>query len=83
MRHIRPHWKVLLWWGPWWAIQIMLMPEIAIGMRIEWRRPLLDIYLGPITLAFGNDPIRTDAWQGQRNCCRGFIVSGTPEMAAL
>ncbi len=83
MRHARTHGKVWLWWSPWWAVQLMAMPELALGVRLEWRRPLLDIYVGPLSIALGRNPIRTPSEQKQRNSCRGFVIAGQPEDALL
>lgn len=88
MRFFRPHWKVfLVWWtglgGYGWAVQLVLMPELALGIRFEYARPLLDLYVGPLTIAIGKHPVQTHASGKWRNICRGFIVDDQPEAAVL
>lgn len=84
MKRARVHGIVYLWWGRGWAVQfVRRWQEIALGVRFTPERLCLDIYLGPLTLAFGREPIRTDITFAQRSVCRGFIVSGTPEEAIL
>lgn len=76
MKHLRLHRKVFLWWGRFWAVQLIAMPEFALGLRVQPRRPLLDLYLGPLTIALGRDPVRTDQAARQADSCRGFLVQG-------
>ena len=74
MAHLRLHRKVFIWYGRWWAIQFVRMwDEFGFGIRPIFRRKLLDIYLGPITIAFGKHPVLTDPRTRQRDCCRGFV----------
>jgi hypothetical protein len=83
MRRVRIHRKVFLWWGRWWACQAMLVPELSLGVRVEWRTPLLALFVGPVTLLIGNYPVLRDVAGSQRYGAVGFIVKGTPEEALL
>lgn len=78
------HGVVWLWWGRGWAVQwVGRWQEIALGLRFTPERMCLDVYLGPLTLALGREPIRTSVAFAQRSICRGFIVEGTPDEAVL
>lgn len=52
--------------------------ELSLGLRLEPSRPLLDLFLGPVTLSFGYHPVLTDPRMNQYHAGRGFI-SATPE----
>ena len=69
------HPKVWIWWGSWWAVQLIWMPEVSLGLRLRVHRPLLDIYLGPLTIALGHLPHCTEFWAQQAYSCRGFFVA--------
>jgi hypothetical protein len=77
----RPHEKVLIWWGRWWAVQIVTMLEISFGFAVHWRRPMLDIYLGPLTVAIGRIAAITDGHERLRSRCRGFFIGEAPAEA--
>jgi len=82
MNKLRVHRKVWLAWGRWWAMQ--LAPEwMQLGIHVELRRPLLDLYIGPLTLAFGNHPALTDIHTAQRHSCRGFFIGNYPDEAVF
>jgi hypothetical protein len=83
MRSHRLHRKVYLWWGRWWAVQVVTMFEVALGVAFHWRRPMLDIYLGPLTIALGRNAVLTDQHDRLRGRCRGFIIAGGPDEALL
>lgn len=68
----RIHRKVWLAWGRWWAVQVYLFPQFSLGVRFE-TRPLLDIYVGPVTLALGRHPLVTDQYARFADSCRGFV----------
>jgi hypothetical protein len=72
-RRWRQHRKVWLVWTRWWAVQVVLLPEWSFGIRVEWRRPLVDLFVGPITLAFGNHPVLSDPRTQHRHSGRGFV----------
>jgi hypothetical protein len=69
----RLHKRVWLAWGPWWAVQAVWMWEFSLGVRVEPRRPLLDLFLGPLTVAFGRHPVLTDPRMNQYHGGRGFV----------
>lgn len=75
MRTWRFHRKVWYAWGRWWAIQVVWMPEFSFGIRVEPRRPLIDVFLGVATVAIGRHPILQDPryGDGRRHSGRGFI----------
>lgn len=76
------HSKIWLAWGRWWAIQFA--PEfLQLGFHAELRRPLLDLFIGPVTLAVGNHPALTDERTAQRHSCRGFFIGKYPDEAIL
>jgi hypothetical protein len=73
------HRKVWLAWGRWWAVQVVFpVPELALGIHIEPRRPLLDVYLPWLTLAIGKHPLLTDPRTKHRHSCRGFVMAEVP-----
>jgi hypothetical protein len=80
---LRLHRKVLIAWNQWCAVQLVLMCEISFGFAFHWRRPMLDIYLGPLTIAFGNMPVLTEMHERLRGRCRGFVIAGTPSEALI
>lgn len=49
--------------------------EFSFGFRIEPQRPLLDIFVGPLTLALGYHPVLTDPRMNQYHSGRGFVCS--------
>ncbi len=67
------HKKVWLWWGRWWAAQLIWLPELSLGIRVEPRRPLVDLFLGPLTLALGDHPVLSDPRTQHRHMGRGFL----------
>jgi hypothetical protein len=71
----RIHRKVWLAWGRWWAFQLQLQPTISLGIRLELARPMLDLYIGPMTFALGRHPILTDESKRHMDSSRGFIFS--------
>ena len=78
----RVHRKVWLAWGRFWAVQ--LAPQwFQLGFHLEPRRPLLDLFLGPVTLAFGRHPALTDPRTAQRHSCRGFFIGSYPDEAVF
>lgn len=79
MRRKRLHSKIWLAWGRWWAIQIVFAFELALGIAFHWRRPMLDIYLGPVTIAFGRNAVLTNQHERLRGRCRGFVFVGEEE----
>ncbi len=78
IRTLRAHRKVWLVWTTWWAVQLVLGEIGGFGVRLVATRPLLDIYLGPLTVSLGRHPIATEPDQRERFCCRGFIVTEKP-----
>ena len=79
MKLLRLHKKVLIYWNRWIAVQIVTMLEISLGFAFHWRRPMLDIYLGPITIAIGRTPVLTDMHERLRGRCRGFVFADSRE----
>lgn len=75
--------KVWLWWGRWWAVQYVAMLELSFGVAFHWRRPMLDLYLGPLTVAVGRTAVLTDQHDRLRGRCRGFIIAGELDEALL
>lgn len=71
----RPHRKVMIWWGKRWAIQYLDLPNTSIGFRIQWDRPLVDLYFNRVTFAVGELPYITDEVARQSDSCRGFFFS--------
>jgi hypothetical protein len=76
---MRIHKKVYIWWGSWWAIQFVNQFEWSFGFRIEWRRPLLDIFFGPFTFAIGKHPALTHPIENTRHGGRGFFNGEYPQ----
>jgi len=71
---MRLHKKVWLWWGRWWAVQFTNeWFEIAPGIRVNFKRPMVDIYTGPLTIAFGRHAVYTDPRTRTWDSCRGMI----------
>lgn len=76
---MRIHHRVWLWWGRWWAVQfVALWDEVALGMRCNLRRPVLDLYLGPLTIAVGRHAVYTDERARYRDSCRGMLFHDDP-----
>lgn len=73
MRTWRFHKKVWFAWGKWWAVQVVWLPEISFGIRVEWRRPLVDIFFGVATIAIGKHPLLSDPRYQHRHSDRGFL----------
>ena len=71
---MRLHRKVWLWCGRWWAVQRDLSGhEITLGGRLNWRRPLFDLYVGPWTFAVGRHAVYTDPRTRHWDSCRGML----------
>lgn len=79
MRYERLHRKVFLWWTDYFAVQFVAVPEFSIGIHLEPARPLLDIFIGPLTIAFGKHPALTDPRTRERHSCRGFLIGDAYE----
>lgn len=79
----RVHRKVLLVWGKWWAVQVVSMLEISLGVAFHWRRPMLDLYLGPLTIGVGRNAALTDQHDRLRGRCRGFFIGEYPDETVL
>ncbi len=76
---MRLHRKVWLWWGRWWAVQFTRMAdEASLGVRVNFRRPLLDLYFGPLTVAFGRHAVYTDPRTRHWDSCRGMLFPDDP-----
>lgn len=76
---MRVHRKVWLWWGKWWALQFANQwEEFPVGLRPHWRRPMLDIYFGPLTLALGRHAVYTDPRTREWDSCRGMLMGDDP-----
>jgi hypothetical protein len=71
---MRYHRKIWLWWGPWWAVQLYVNHYVSLGVHLDWRKPLLDLHLGWLTIAFGDSPVMTPPEDAQRRSCRGFLL---------
>lgn len=71
----RLHPKIWLAWGRWWAFQIQMPVTLALGVRVELARPMLDVYVGPGTLALGRHPLLTSEFVRHADSCRGFVFS--------
>ena len=68
------HRRVWLWWGPWWAVQFTAMgDEWSAGVRLNVRRPLLDLYAGPLTVSVGRHAVYTDPRTRTWDSCRGML----------
>lgn len=61
-------------------MQYVAQMEFSFGLRIEPRRPLLDLFLGPVTLAFGNHPVITDPRANRHHGGRGFVCATEEDM---
>jgi hypothetical protein len=55
-----------------------MVDEWSAGMRINLRRPLLDIYLGGLTIAFGRHAVYTDPRTREWDSCRGMLFPDDP-----
>lgn len=76
---MRVHRKVWIWWGRGWAVQFMAVwDEVSLGVRINWGQPVIDLYIGPVTIAFGAKPQITNPIFAECNSCRGFFVTDKP-----
>jgi hypothetical protein len=73
LRYWRFHRKVWFWWNDWLAIQVVWMPEFSFGVRIEPKRPLVDVFLGVATVAVGRHPLLSDPRFQHRHSDRGFL----------
>jgi hypothetical protein len=71
----RLHRKIWLAWGRWWAFQIQMPVTLSLGVRVELARPMVDLYVGPATLALGRHPLVTDESVRTADSCRGFVFS--------
>jgi hypothetical protein len=83
VRAYRLHAKVRLWWGRWWAVQFVTVDWLSLGVHVEPRRPLVDLFLGPLTVALGRHPALTDPRLAHRHASRGFFIGGYPQDAVL
>jgi hypothetical protein len=79
----RLHRKVFIAWNSWAAVQVVFRVEIALGVAVHWDRPMIDFYLGPVTIALGRTPVLTNQHERLRGRCRGFIIAGSPDEALL
>lgn len=59
-------------WTSWFAIQVQMPITLALGLRLELRRPMIDLYIGPVTIAIGRHPCLTDERVRRADSCRGF-----------
>lgn len=76
---MRLHKKVWLWWGKYWAIQFTKMDdEYSAGVRLNIRRPLLDLYCGALTVSFGKHAVYTDPRTRNWDSCRGMLFPDHP-----
>lgn len=76
---MRVHRKVWIWWGKFWAVQFMrIWDEYSLGIRLNVSQPVLDIYLGPLTIAVGRMPAMTHPLFSGCQSCRGFFISDKP-----
>lgn len=78
MRIHKPFGRVYLVWGRWWAVQLYLYECLSLGFHIDPRRPLLDLHLGPVTVALGRCAHCTDMKDMHRHSCRGFLRADDP-----
>jgi hypothetical protein len=68
------HRKVYLAWTRYAALQLTLQwDEWSLGVRVNLRRPLLDFYSGPLTIAFGKHAVYTDPRTRTWDSCRGML----------
>jgi hypothetical protein len=49
--------------------------EWSLGLRLNVRRPLLDLYFGGLTVAFGKHAVYTDPRTRHWDSCRGFLFA--------
>jgi len=76
---MRLHRKVFLWWGKWWAVQLTLMwDEWSLGIRANVKRPMIDFYLGGLTISFGRHAVYTDPRTRTWDSCRGMLFPDDP-----
>jgi hypothetical protein len=83
MQRLDLHRKVTVWYGEWWAVQLVRMLEISLGFRVEPRRRFVDIYLGPITIAIGHHAVLTDPRLKGFDSCRGFLFADAEEARVI
>ena len=71
---MRMHHRVWLFWGKWWAVQfVALWDEVSLGIRFNMRRPVVDLYIGPLTIALGKHAVYTDPRTRTWDACRGML----------
>lgn len=75
MRYLALHSKVHVFAWRWLAVQVVLLPELSLGLRFEPRRPLLDLYFFALTVSIGRHPALTDPRVKHWDSCRGYIFS--------
>lgn len=74
---MRCHKKVWVWWGNWWAVQLVwIWWEAGLGIWVELRRPLIDLHLLWFTISIGKHPALTDERWKRRHSGRGFFYRG-------
>jgi len=73
---MRVHRKVWLWWGSGWAVQFVATPAGGVGVHLDFRRPGIDLHLGPFTFAVGRNAVRTPPDEAFLLRCRGMLVEG-------
>jgi len=59
---LRVHRKVWLAWGKWWAFQYYRVPCSSLGFHVDLRRPLLDLHVTPLVVAFALVPFGLPWW---------------------
>lgn len=66
----------------WWrcvALQFVTTEWLSLGIHVDvgevWR---LNLFLGPLTIAIGQDPVSTHPDQAKRQSCRGFLIAERP-----
>lgn len=75
---MRLHRKVWIWWGRWWAAQLMINTYFSLGVHIEFRRPYIDVHVGWFIFSIGNRPERSDLIEQVRWTSRGFLRTTDP-----
>lgn len=70
---MRVHRKVYVWWCRWAAAQVYLYPHFSLGLHIDFKRPYVDLHLGPFILSVGDNPVLTNHADRHRGSCRGFF----------
>jgi len=76
---MRIHKKVWIWWSKWWAIQYAhFWNEFPVGIRPNWQRPMLDLYIGPLTVSIGKHAVYTDPRTRHWDSCRGLLFHDDP-----